>query len=237
MTESTTKRDWDASWAQLSTDEDSFLSLRKRRFIWPYEGFILNTARLVRSGDVSPKTSRVLDFGCGHGRHAMFFAKSGFENVAGVDISQEAVDVAQAWANHEGVTVSFKAYDGVRLPYGDGEFDLVSCFGTFHHLPVSEQSAVAKEVARVVRAGGFFLWSEHSARTTGWAPGRRIGSHSIVIDDDTNPEHGLEQHYFTLTRCQELFPEFDFEIGATERLEGPGLDRCSALWNLRGRKR
>lgn len=237
MSNSTTKGDWNASWAQLTADGENFLSLEKRRFVWPYEGFILNAARLVRSGDISPAETRVLDFGCGHGRHAMFFAKTGFKRVHGVDISEEAVAVANGWAEHEGVSIDYAAYDGRELPYDDGYFDLVTCFGTFHHLPVSEQGRVAKELSRVIAKGGFFLWSEHSARTTGWAPGKRIASHSIVIDDPTNPEHGLEQHYFVLADCQALFPDFDFEIGVTERLEGPGLDRCSSLWNLRGTKR
>lgn len=230
------KASWEDSWRKLAEEEGGFYTLMKRRYVWPYEGFIVNAARLLRGGSVSLDWTRILDFGCGMGRHAVFFARSGFRHVSGIDISEEAIQVARAWSRHEGFEIDFRSYDGAKLPYADGSFDLVCCFGTFHHIPPEGQVPVAREVSRVVPSGGHFLWAEDGVRTTRIPPGPRVGPNSYRIDDPGHPEHGLMQHLFTLQACRALFPEFTFRVGATEFLEGEGLDCGTSLWNLCGRK-
>lgn len=72
--------------------------------------------------------ARVLDVGCGPGRHALLLAKRGIV-VHGVDISQRFVDLADA-AGVDGAT--FERLDARRLPF-DAEFDAVIslCQGAF----------------------------------------------------------------------------------------------------------
>lgn len=227
---------WDKSWHDIHTQPGGFYSLLKKRFAWPFEGFITSTARLLRAGEISLENTRVLDFGCGQGRHAMFFAKTGFQNVHGIDISEVSVTEAGMWAKAEGFDIDYRFYDGENLPYDDGMFDLVTCFGTFHHLPESIMPRVASEISRVVKPGGHFLWSEISKRTTGSPLGEKIGPYSYYIDDATDPEHGMIQHLFPLDVCFSLFPAFRFDIAAREELYGAGLDRVQSCWNLIGRK-
>ena len=227
---------WDVAWKASAGKRDGFRSLTQKRFVWPFEGFIVSTARLVRAGAISLEKTRVLDFGCGHGRHAMFFVKSGFRHVSGVDLSAEAVSVARAWAASEDAPIDYRAYDGKRLPWAKGSFDLATCFSTFHHIPAEQQRAVARELTRVIKKGGKLLWAEHGSRTTRVQPGRRIGPRSIVIEDPGDPEDGIVQHLYTLSEYRALFPDFDFEVGAVENLEGEGLSLCTSIWNLVGTK-
>lgn len=72
--------------------------------------------------------SRVLDVGCGPGRHAHALARRGIE-VHGVDIAQRFVDLARREAP-PGAT--FERLDARRLPF-DAEFDAVIslCQGAF----------------------------------------------------------------------------------------------------------
>ena len=48
-------------------------------------------------------------------------------------------------------------YDGT-LPFKDNSFDLITCFGTLHHIP--NVSYVIKELTRTLKPGGFFLLRE-----------------------------------------------------------------------------
>ena len=68
---------------------------------------------------------RLLDVGCGPGRHAVEFARRGL-NVLGVDISPEFIAIAHRRAAEAGVTPSFFPMDARELPF-DAEFDVAIC--------------------------------------------------------------------------------------------------------------
>ena len=93
--------------------------------------------------------ARVLDVGCGPGRHAHALARRGIE-VHGIDIAERFVALARAQAP-PGAT--FERMDARALPY-DGEFDaaLSLCQGAFGL--VHESDSVLAGMARAVRPGG-----------------------------------------------------------------------------------
>jgi SAM-dependent methyltransferase len=111
---------------------------------------------------------RVLDVGCGPGRHAHDLARRGFE-VHGIDISQRFVDVATAGAP---AGSTFERLDARALPY-DAEFDaaISLCQGAFGLLgggPAAESGNmddgdVLAGMARAVRPGGRVAISAFSA--------------------------------------------------------------------------
>ncbi len=80
-----------------------------------------------------PPNGRVLDVGCGRGRHARMFARRGYE-VTGLDLADKALDVARQRAASEGLGITFLHGD-MREPVADGVFDLVvnlfTAFGYF----------------------------------------------------------------------------------------------------------
>jgi SAM-dependent methyltransferase len=75
--------------------------------------------------------ARVLDVGCGPGRHAVAFAKAGMQ-VTGVDVSRKFLDIAAESARKAGVGASFFQVDARQMPFDD-EFDAVIsiCQGAF----------------------------------------------------------------------------------------------------------
>ena len=105
---------------------------------------------------------RVLDVGCGPGRHAHALARRGIE-VVGVDIAQTFVDLAAASAP---AGASFVRADARRLAY-DREFDvaLSLCQGGFGlvHDDEDDDRAVLDGMARAVRPGGRVVLSAFSA--------------------------------------------------------------------------
>ncbi|MFN2611544.1 MAG: class I SAM-dependent methyltransferase [Actinomycetota bacterium] len=86
--------------------------------------FLMDVLRL-RQGD------RLLDVGCGPGRHAVRFAELGVE-VVGVDLSKDFIEIASAKASEANVSLSLFEMDAAEMPFED-EFDAVIslCEGAF----------------------------------------------------------------------------------------------------------
>jgi SAM-dependent methyltransferase len=108
---------------------------------------------------------RVLDVGCGPGRHAHALATQGIE-VLGIDISQRFVDLATA-AAPPGAT--FQRADARALTF-DGEFDaaISLCQGAFGltggpGAPLDGDGAVLSGMARALRSRGVLAVSAFSS--------------------------------------------------------------------------
>ena len=111
--------------------------------------------------------ARVLDVGCGPGRHSLALAGRGIE-VVGVDISQRFVDLARETAEAQGSTARFERGDARALAFTD-EFDVVLslCQGGFGLVGREEDgaadTAVIGAMARALRPGGRLVTSAFSA--------------------------------------------------------------------------
>jgi SAM-dependent methyltransferase len=102
---------------------------------------------------------RVLDVGCGPGRHAHALARRGIE-VHGIDISQRFVDLAMKDAP---AGATFARLDARTLTFA-GEFDVAIslCQGAFGLLE-GDDAVVVERMARAVRPGGAVALSAFSA--------------------------------------------------------------------------
>jgi ubiquinone/menaquinone biosynthesis C-methylase UbiE len=113
---------------------------------------------------------RALDVGCGTGVVSIVLANRDFE-VTGIDHSEEMLAIAREKAVREGVIdrCTFLTGDVRDLPFGDGEFDCVTCQGLLHHLEDIEPCV--REMARVLRSGGALYISEPTSDRT---PAKRV---------------------------------------------------------------
>lgn len=108
----------------------------------------------LREGD------RLLDLGCGFGRHAFEAARRGAHVVA-LDAGRDEVVgvvstlVAMAEAGELSVATTRATAvqgDALALPFVDGTFDRVICSEVLEHIP--DDVAAMRELARVLRPGG-----------------------------------------------------------------------------------
>ena len=99
---------------------------------------------------------RVLDVGCGRGGTVALIAERFDADVTGVDLSPEAVAFCRR--THRRDRVRFEVGDAEHLPAGDRTFDVVVNVESSHTYP--NLRAFYVEVARVLRAGGIFLYTD-----------------------------------------------------------------------------
>ena len=100
--------------------------------------------------DHLPQKGTMLDVAGGTGRHALWFARRGFE-VTLVDISPTALKVARDYARARGFEISTLALDLDHDPLPPGPFELIVCA---FYLPSERQW---RAMARRLGSGGCLL--------------------------------------------------------------------------------
>ncbi|MFA9503622.1 methyltransferase domain-containing protein [Natrinema sp. H-ect1] len=100
---------------------------------------------------------RVLDVGCGEGRHVNAAALENVGEVVGLDLERANLEAArddhdEYIAPESDVPVTFLSGDALRLPFEDGAFDVVLCTEVLEHIP--DYEAAIDELRRVCAPGG-----------------------------------------------------------------------------------
>lgn len=86
------------------------------------------------------KSLKILDIGCGTGRHAIELAKRGY-NVTGIDLSDSLLEIAKEKAKQLNLEIKFFKHDARKLPFNK-EFDLaiMLCEGAFPLMETDEMN-------------------------------------------------------------------------------------------------
>jgi SAM-dependent methyltransferase len=102
---------------------------------------------------------RVLDMGCGAGRHAFEMYRRGGDVVAFDQDADELAGVSDLFHAMRmegevpaGAEADVKQGDALQLPFADGEFDRIVAAEVLEHIPADIQAI--QELVRVLRPGG-----------------------------------------------------------------------------------
>lgn len=155
---------------------------------------------------------RILDLGCGTGRHLIYLSKCGFD-MYGFDSSPIAIEIASQWVKTERFDVPIILHRMEEpFPYDDNFFDAVISIQVIHHNLTRDILITVEETERVLRSGGFFFVTL-PILTTGpmnddddWALEK--------IEEGTylpmkGPESGIPHHYFTIDEINDVFRNFN----------------------------
>ena len=134
-------------------------------------------ARALRlSGDES-----LLDVGCGPGVFLRYLRSHGHTGrLAGLDQSAGMIAAASAASDADGQAIEWFTGLAGALPFGDGEFAVVSARHMLYHVP--DILATLREFARVVGPGGVVFAATNFADTT---------PHCGALEDDLAAEFGI----------------------------------------------
>lgn len=152
---------------------------------------------------------RLLDVGCGNGRHLVYFSQCGYQ-VSGYDSSPSALKLSLEWLSREKLSGSVFRADSRRVfPLPGNSFDVLISTQVIHHALLETVLFTISEITRVVRSGGYILITVPVLRETtdGKRDWEEIERHTFVPLSGT--EKGLPHHLFTLDEFGECFPSFE----------------------------
>jgi ubiquinone/menaquinone biosynthesis C-methylase UbiE len=128
--------------------------------------FFLRRKAIVMSLLRLPKGSVVLDVGCGPGIYAEVCVGQGL-CYRGVDISEGMIREAHKRFGHL-PGVEFAVGSMKHLPFPSGSFDGLLCLGALEYVPEPERVSCLREMARVVKPDGVFVFSFLNKNSAYW---------------------------------------------------------------------
>lgn len=167
----------------------------KSKQLYPDENLVRLLSRYKQNPLIQNKKLTALDYGFGSGRHLSLLDDFGFDFIAGYDISEIAVDLAQKRFNREEFTTkefnreeSNKKELGKKEPgrkefnnnkfdlqllkpntslhYPDSSFDIIVVWGVFHYIPNMERTRLLHDLKRLLRNNGQLFGTLRSTKDT-----------------------------------------------------------------------
>jgi SAM-dependent methyltransferase len=152
-----------------------------------------------------PAGGRVLDLGCGWGRHAVALARGGFR-VTGVDLSETLLERARRRAAAAGVEVEWVRGD-VREVAREGGYDLaVSLFSSLGYFLSDDEDVRVLSAARRALGpdGAFVLETMHRDHVVGGFAERdwweTEGGTTVWVEREFDPVDGVTREWLRWSR-------------------------------------
>jgi len=153
---------------------------------------------------------KVLDLGCGVGRHALAYARIGLD-VTAVDMAQSGLSELRRTSDAEGLDIRTETAGMTDLPFAAGTFDHVLSFNVIYHGDGPIVSAAIAEIARVLKPGGSYQGTMLSKRNAKYGKGVEVAPNTfvdaVVDPDDSDKTH--PHFYCSAAELVDLFAEFE----------------------------
>lgn len=105
------------------------------------------------------KSARVLDIGCGHGAFLHFLQREGYNDVAGVDVSPEQIEIARRLAVPNVQCADTMGFLREHLD----EFDCITALDVVEHFQKEEVLPLFDAIYEALRSGGTFIMQSPNA--------------------------------------------------------------------------
>jgi ubiquinone/menaquinone biosynthesis C-methylase UbiE len=155
------------------------------------------------------KVEKVLDLGCGAGRHCVLLANSGFE-VIGIDISKTALKIARRWLRKDKLgNVALVRAAMTNLPLKDSCLGAVISISVIHHALKKDIVTAVNEIYRILRRDGWFLANLASVTDPRFGTGQLLEGNTFwILEAFEEKRFGELHHFFTEPEILRLLYHF-----------------------------
>ena len=160
---------------------------------------------------------RVLDLGCGRGRHLMYLHAQGFEPV-GVDFASSALQRAGDVMDLSSMPKRLVRADMLSLPLRSRSFSAAVSYNVIYHGVIEDVQRALRDIRRVLRPGGLarmnFLADSHPR----FEQGQRVADKTYRLS--RGADAGAVHRFFARAELESMLDDCGFEIGSIEGLVG-----------------
>lgn len=160
------------------------------------------------------KTRKILDLGCGSGRHLVYLAKRGFD-VYGIDISKHGIQIAKDWLKKEDLKAHLKVGDFYKkLPYENNFFDAIISIVALHHGKIENIRKLTGEMKRILKPQGLIFVTLHKKLPKKKIPKEKLFGIKYIAPRTYiilgGPEKGMPHYNFNKKILKKEFKDFKF---------------------------
>ena len=178
---------------------------------------------------------KMLDLGCGLGRHAIAFALAQF-SVTATDTSPAAVQHLNEWASQLQLSIDTRVCEVIGSPLPAEAFDIVLSYNVIYHGSRDQFARAIEEVRRLLKRDGIFYFTCPSRDDGKYGFGEMVAPHTYRCTKSITPG---DIHYFADEKdLAELL--LGFRTLDCRKSEGywdnKGKEQFYSNWHVRARK-
>lgn len=192
-------------------DWDELLKREKYKWKDPHPSVVSLVGKLWARG-----FSRVLDLGCGAGRHTVHLSREGF-SATGIDPALTGLLHSSAWLQAEGLPIRLCRGDMAGLPFREDSFDCVLAVYVLHHATKGRIRKTVSEIERVLVPGGLLLAMVLTKGDFKYGDGRMIEKDTYLTG--RGDEAGVPHHFFDREEVIQVLGSFSILSLGTEKID------------------
>jgi len=151
---------------------------------------------------------KILDVGCGSGRHIVLLSKEGFD-VYGMDNAESGLKRTRKWLKELGLKAKLKNASCYKtFLYKDNTFDAIIFTQVIHHAKLKEINFCISEIKRVLKPNGLVFITVTKNKMKGRASKVKIIEPRTYVMLD-GPEKGVPHYIYTKTLFKKYFKNFN----------------------------
>ncbi len=181
---------------------DEIWKTKEGRALWTEpDPFVVSLLPRFKKGGIE----KTLDIGFGLGRHAILFAKEGFD-VYGIETSPTGLKCAIKWSEKEEVALKLMIGEMSHLPFDSDFFDLVIAWNVLYHGTADYIRKTVSEIERCLKPDGYLLCTLISTQHNKYRLGEEVEEDTFVIAEEK--EKSYPHHYFDIEEINQYLSRF-----------------------------
>jgi len=174
---------------------------------------------------------RLLDIGCGIGRHTVYLAARGFD-VTALDNAPAALDACRASLEDLGLHADLLPRDMTDLTFPAAHFDGAVASMVIHHTDLATLTSIIGRITDTLSPTGLFVWVTPTPRHFACGRGREIEPNTWIGSDAADGD--LPHHYSTEAEVRHLLHAY--EILSIHEGESVEAEQRKFHWDVLARK-